>query len=150
MECFKGEVRKHPVIILVDNDSGAKQIKIKYVKDEVGPFYHYGLNLYVTFTPLGPGGEDSAIEDLFDEKTLSHKLDGKTFSKKKKIDPKIEFGKTVFATKVVSANQTKIKFDGFKCLLDQFSQVIGHYTGEKEGGCKEGCCSMTQKRNWKR
>ncbi len=68
-----------------------------------------------------------AIEDLFDEKTLDTKIDGKKFNRKPKIDSATEFGKIVFAEKLVKANQNSINFGGFKEVLNRFKAVIEDY-----------------------
>ncbi|MBC7948404.1 MAG: hypothetical protein H7Y42_11025 [Chitinophagaceae bacterium] len=78
-------------------------------------------------TPIGANGEKTAIEDLFDEKTLSIKVDGKTFNKGKKIDPSTEYGKIVFAKKVVNEHQNEINFDGFKVVLTRFELAIDEH-----------------------
>lgn len=122
---FKGNGKAHPVILVVDNDSGADEIKKKL--NNITPtanFYHYVENLYVVLIPSEANKKDVAIEDLFDEKTLSTLLEGKKFNKSAKINPKTDYGKIVFAEKIVNAGQSKINFDGFKGLLNAFEEVI--------------------------
>ena len=128
MKPFKGQGKKHPVIILIDNDSGSKEIKKKLKdNDSTKPFSYFVENLYVAHVPSGSGDEETAIEDLFDKKAIETKVDGKTFNRKAKIDKKTEYGKIVFAEKVVKANQNAINFDGFKEILDRFKGVIEDY-----------------------
>jgi len=82
---FNGQGKKHPVIILIDNDSGSKSIKnilsdndsrskTKKTKingdDSTNPFYYFVENLYVVIVPSIRGHEETAIEELFDKKTL--------------------------------------------------------------------------------
>jgi hypothetical protein len=132
MKPFKGQGKKHPVIMLVDNDSGTKEINNKLkVNDSTKPFFYFLENLYIVHVPP-VNGDETAIEDLFDKKTLDTKVDGKTFNREAKIDPKTEYGKIVFAEKVVKANQNAINFDGFKEILDRFKGVIEEY---KKGEC---------------
>jgi 5S rRNA maturation endonuclease (ribonuclease M5) len=134
MNPFKGKGKKHPVIILIDNDSGSKEIK-KKLKDEdsTKPFSYFVENLYVAHVPSISDHEETAIEDLFDKKTLKTKIDGKTFNRKAKIDAKTEYGKFVFAEKIVKANQNAINFDGFKGILDRFKRVIEDYNQKNVG-----------------
>jgi len=68
-----------------------------------------------------------AIEDLFDEKTLNTPVAGKKFNREPKIDSATEYGKIVFAEKVVKANQDTIDFGGFKEVLNRFKAVIEDY-----------------------
>jgi hypothetical protein len=135
MKTFKGQGKKYPVIMLIDNDSGSKGIKKKLgISDFAKPFYCFAENLYVVPVPPRSGYEETAIEDLFDKKTLETKVEGKAFSRKVN-DPKTEYGKIVFADKVVKANQNAINFDGFKGILNRFKGVIEDYN-QKEAVLK--------------
>ncbi len=132
MKPFKGQGKKHPVIMLIDNDSGSKEINKKLkVNNPTKPFYCFIENLYVVHIPSRSGAKETAIEDLFDKKALETKVDGKIFNRKEKIDPKTEYGKIVFAEKVVKANQNTINFDGFKAILNRFKGVIEDYNLKK-------------------
>ncbi|MCK4530653.1 MAG: ribonuclease H, partial [Candidatus Marinimicrobia bacterium] len=124
---FKEVVKKHPVIIILDNDDGAKEIKKKLsIKkgDSIKPYYHFLENLYVLITPKG---KDMAIEDLFDSHTLSKKLGGKIFNRMNNIDTENEYGKFVFAEKVIKENQNDINFDGFKDIFDGLKLIVEDY-----------------------
>ncbi|MBP7766246.1 MAG: hypothetical protein KA113_13750 [Syntrophaceae bacterium] len=124
---FKGCGKKHPVILLIDNDNGSNDIKKELnVADLSGPFYYYRQNLYVVAIPRGSDGKERMIEDLFEAKVLEAKVDGKVFNPKTK-DSKTEYGKTVFAEKIVRANQKSINFDGFRGVLDSFRAAIEDY-----------------------
>ena len=63
--------QKHPVILLIDNDDGAKGLygyakNIKKSKiDPASPFIHVNMNLYIVPTPLTDAGKDTMIEDFF-------------------------------------------------------------------------------------
>ncbi len=131
MKDFKGEGRKCPVIILVDNDDGAGHIKSRIkrqlnIKDELNINKHYKFidNLYIMFAPTEKTGE---IEDLFDEVTLDTKLNGKIFSRAKDINNKTEYGKIVFAEKVIKVKQKEINFDNFKSVFDKMKLIIKEY-----------------------
>lgn len=134
-----------PVIIVIDNDSGADNIlsKIKSIKTATAyptsikkdkykeaDFIHVAHNLYVVLTPLN-AGTDTAIEDLFDKETRGTKLSGKSFNPKNNIDSSTEYGKEIFANKVIKNNKKSINFDGFKPLLDRISEAIKHYKTTK-------------------
>ncbi|MDD2390109.1 MAG: retron Ec67 family RNA-directed DNA polymerase/endonuclease [Desulfobacterales bacterium] len=132
MKPFKGQGKKHPVIMLVDNDSGSKEIKKKLVdSDSKKPFSWFVENLYVVQIPHVSGHEETAIEDLFDKETLETKVSGKKFNRKTKINPQTEYGKIVFSEKVVKVNQNTISFDGFKEIMNRFKGVIEDYKQKK-------------------
>ncbi|UFS69474.1 retron Ec67 family RNA-directed DNA polymerase/endonuclease [Geomonas sp. RF6] len=132
MAGFEGEGKKHPVILLVDNDSGAKEIKKKIDhKNPAKTFHRYADNLYVILIPNKPGQEETAIEHLFDAKTLSTTIDGKKFNSSAELNPKTEYGKIVFAEKVIKANQQNIDFSGFDSILQQFEAVIVDYNKQQ-------------------
>jgi retron-type reverse transcriptase len=131
----------NPVIIILDNDSGAKDILNKISKIDsttVYPtslakdayrdseFIHVTHNLYIVFTPHIKIN-DTEIEDFFDKPTRDTLVAGKTFNPKKNFDKTKEYGKEIFASKVVRANKSSINFDGFKPILDRITQAIEHY-----------------------
>jgi len=128
MNPFKGQGKKYPVIILIDNDSGVEDIKkVCKTLDSKKTFSYFAENLYVIEIPLVNNNKETAIEDLFDKTTLNTKIDGKTFNRNARIDTKTEYGKFVFAEKVIKANQKDINFNGFKVIFDRFKSTINNY-----------------------
>ena len=132
---IKAPAPKHPVIVLVDNDSGSKAIygAISGITKKPRPsgkeqYIHVVGNMYVVPTPLGPGGADTAIEDFFDAKTLAATLRTKTFSRAPKIDETKHYGKTAFAREVVEKNAGSIDFSKFSRILDGVAAVIADYS----------------------
>ena len=126
METFNDQGKEHPVIIMVDNDDGAKKIKSRIkekLKGDVNSksYYNFVENLYIMFAPEK---EDKAIEDLFDEEILKTKINEKVFSGTNNYDIKKEYGKHIFAEKVIKAKQNEINFDGFKQVFDKFKLII--------------------------
>ena len=138
---YKCEGKKFPVIMLIDNDDGAKSIfKVLGQKDgtlkdpksgqviKTKAFYHVTENLYIVPTPIKDNDSQSKIEDLFDQSTLSTELDGKKFNPENTGSGNShQYGKTVFANKVVKANQEKINSNGFKKILTPISNVLKDY-----------------------
>ncbi len=126
MKPFKGKGKNCPVIMLIDNDKGSDAIKKKWKElDSKEPFSYFDENLYIAHIPTKKGKYRS-IEDLFDDKALNIKVDGKKF-KRENIDPKIEYGKFIFAERVVKAHQSSINFDGFKEIFNRFKAIIEDY-----------------------
>lgn len=125
---------KHPVIIVLDNDDGLKNVagavknmfKVPIELNSTSDFYHVTDNLYIVKTPEN-GKEHSCIEDLFPKALLTTKLNEKKFNPASKIDPNTEYSKEVFAKSVVKANADKIDFSGFDPLLYRICKVIEHH-----------------------
>jgi hypothetical protein len=130
----------YPIIVLVDNDDGAKdifnmlkgkkfKIDLGYEKDDL--FYHVSGPLYIVKTP--PKGEDnkSCIEDLFDPTLLTTKIGGKSFNPDKEHEADGEYGKVVFAEQVVRPQAGIIDFSGFEHLLKCIGAVIDDYAKRK-------------------
>lgn len=126
---------QHPVIILIDNDDGAKsvfnllrQMKINVEHKTTAPFYHVVRNLYLIKTPESTAPNCySQIEELFDAATLGVKLNGKSFNMKNETDTATEYGKAYFADYVVGPSAKTINFVGFTPLLDRIVQAISYH-----------------------
>ncbi len=127
-----------PVIIVVDNDSGAKKsglnsliktkTKSKSPIDGTHDFYHVGQNLYLVHTPKTAKGGDTMIEDFLPVAVKSQKLKGKTLElDDSKFDPKKNYGKVPLAESIVKRQQEKINFTAFLPLLKRISKAIDHF-----------------------
>lgn len=128
MKRFKGEGMKYPVIILLDTDDGADEIKKSLkLKDYKNPFYKVEDNLYVVFVSDKKGVE---IEQLFEDKVLKTKINGKIFNSKNMYNNESEYGKKNFSEKVIRENRQNINFDNFKPIFDKFKLVIADYNNE--------------------
>lgn len=144
---FKFCPANHPVIVLIDNDDGAKDIFKLLQGKKFGisidlstdlPFYHLDGPLYLVKTPVRGADYKSCPEDFFDAAVLATKIDGKVFNPDKDHDPVSEYGKVVFAEGVVRPNIDAINFDGFKPLLMRIEAVIEDYTKRKAATVKAG------------
>lgn len=127
---FSAPCIQAPVIVLVDNDSGAdpvfaaaKEILGKRI-ERSAPFTRICANMFLMPTPLLGDQRESKIEDFFDEVTLKTRLDGKSFDPSGKYDERLYFGKADFAYRVVQKHAASINFDGFKPLLDAIVSLI--------------------------
>lgn len=130
---FTAPVLIHPVIIVYDNDSGAKSIRntIKEISKAqptgAERFVHVVKNMYAVPTPIPAGATDSKIEDFFGDTIKATVINGKTFDDKNKFDTDTHYGKTVFAHKVVRPKADSIDFTGFRPLLTNIVAAIGHH-----------------------
>ncbi|MEI9930104.1 MAG: hypothetical protein WDM89_06010 [Rhizomicrobium sp.] len=69
----------------------------------------------------------SMIEDLFKPATRAIQLNGKKFNPSNNIDPSAEYGKVVFAERIVAPNAKTIDFSDFTPLLDRIAATIAHH-----------------------
>lgn len=128
-----------PVIVIFDNDDGAKDVlayarangapNISYASTD--PFYYLGLNLYLVKTPEQGTTHKTCIENLFDPALLKTVLDGKIFDPDKEHNEPGKYGKVHFADRVVVPNAATIDFSGFVPLLDRIVKVLDHHVGLK-------------------
>jgi RNA-directed DNA polymerase len=127
---FKAPGLINPVVLVIDNDSGAKSIygaveKITGTKPKgTENFLHVTGNLYVVATPLPFGTTAAKIEDCFDAAAKSMIVDGKHFNPENDIDFGTHYGKMDFALKVVRKHADSIDFSGFAPLLTSIVAVI--------------------------
>jgi hypothetical protein len=119
--------------VLLDNDSGGQVFYsvIKEFSGKITPvngmddFYHLAANVYVVFTPIAKPGDTSSIEEFFEPALLKKKIGKKSFNPdEKNFDENKEYGKVVFATKVVRPNIAKINFDKFGPILARIGGAI--------------------------
>jgi RNA-directed DNA polymerase len=131
---FRAPAPKHPVIVFIDNDSGADSIygAIAGITKAPKPkgranFIHVTGNLYVVPTPFAPGLGKTAIEDFFDAPTLATVLGGRTFCRKSDADVSKHYAKAAFSIDVIAKNSNTIDFRKFAPLLDRLVAVIDDY-----------------------
>lgn len=135
MARYRFRALRHPVILLIDNDSGADAVFKEAIKMGVpaiaiktsAPFYRIVDNLYLVKTPeLGVSGK-SCIEDLFEPSLLKEKVEGLDFDPAKKHNAVGKYGKQIFAEKVVKPKAGAIDFSGFVPLLNRIVAVLDDY-----------------------
>ncbi len=135
VEDFDFKPMKSPVIILCDNDDGAKGVfKNAKTKSSVdvshtttASFYFLGENLYLVKVPEGTPPQMREIEALFPADLLATTIDGKALDLKKDHGNEEAYGKVVFAEKVVRAKWKSIDFSGFAPLLSRLEDCITHH-----------------------
>lgn len=127
---------EHPIIIVVDNDAGAREklfgkakslcgITITYESPE--PFYHLKDNLYLIKTPSLLDKVETCIEDLFPPELLQHQIDGKPFDPNHKHGDHDTYSKHIFAEKVIKPQAATIDFARFVPLLNRIVAVLDDY-----------------------
>ncbi|MDR7122241.1 retron Ec67 family RNA-directed DNA polymerase/endonuclease [Rheinheimera soli] len=131
-----------PVIIILDNDDGPKEIvsMLKEKKFSNCPdvpdtirssnYIHIFDNLYIIFIPK-IDKKNTELEDFFDHKTLSITIGGKSFNRNNETDSKTEYGKHVFSQKIVMERRNTISFDNFKPILDTIVTIIEKHAAPK-------------------
>ena len=126
---FKALGKQQPIILLLDNDDGAKKIfslvqqftKVKPIGTE--QFIHVFENLYLVLTPLIGGKQQSIIEDCFTQQTRDVLINNKKFSSANDYDTDTYYGKSTFA-QYVEKHAPSIDFSGFAEILARISAVI--------------------------
>ena len=133
MEPFVCPGRTFPVILVADDDKGARGMKKEAAKlignevDGTTGFYRLVYNLYLVLLP-GHGKDGGVeIEDYFEQAVLDTEVGGKGFVRRGKSDGGDGYGKKIFAERVVRAGQTGISFEVFRPLLGRISEAIAHY-----------------------
>lgn len=145
---YKAPKPQNPVIIILDNDSGFDSINSLLSGDKsramcypagttkdqcrAAEFIHVIENLYIVLTPRDGSNKHTAIEDLFTQGTRDTVVSGKTFNPTNKTDITREYGKEIFAKKVILANKNNVDFSGFKVLLNRITMCINHYNSIKQ------------------
>ena len=130
---FIKPVSQHPTILLIDNDDGAtgqggplqavQNVTNKPV-DRTAPFTHITGNLYLITTPLLNNATQSKIEDFFDQATLKELIDGKSFCAEKIQNLTKQYGKKIFAHKVIRQKADTIDFNLFTALLNNITLAL--------------------------
>ncbi|NLK77580.1 MAG: RNA-directed DNA polymerase [Clostridiales bacterium] len=127
----------NPTILLFDNELSNKEKPVcKFTKGKISEeqreelnsktWIHMTENLYLLMTPLINERNESDIEMLFDNFTLSKEIDGKKFCKKDRYDTDKFYGKEIFS-KYIMKNYSNIDFSGFKPLLSDIKIICENY-----------------------
>ena len=83
-------------------------------------------NIFLATIPLVNGKVECEIEDLFQQVTLEHKIDEKTFCPKDRFDNTKYYGKELFS-QYISTHYKSIDFSGFEGFLDNLNTIIESY-----------------------
>jgi hypothetical protein len=128
---FSCEGKKHPIIIVVDNDDAGRGVVSKGGKlKKNNPLMHKSYlyeNLFVLTLP-STGKKDTSMEDYFDKSVLETKLNGKSFNpSNNKIDNSIEYSKDHFSRFVIIPNKSTINFSAFQPLFEELQSIVATY-----------------------
>lgn len=127
-----------PVIFIFDNELANKDKPLSKFANHVGLkdsdkakltenlYIKISANLYLLTNPIIKNEKEAEIEDLFDDDTLSHEINGKKLCLSSKFDNSTFYGKEIFS-KYISSNYKDINFSGFKRLLDSLNEIISDY-----------------------
>lgn len=123
MEKFHLEKLSFPLIIVVDDDKAGKEVfkNHELTKTSSDCVKFMSPNLYVVILP-NETLNDCSIEDYFDDKIKT--FEGKTFNPTNQRCSATEFGKSIFATKVVLPQKNNIDFSKFEPLLNEINDII--------------------------
>ena len=130
-----GHPPRHPVVFLYDNETVSDHPLKTFLKKEGKAIDQARLqadlyaqlvpksNLYLLTNPLVNEKAECEIEDLFDAETLSHMINGRSFSRDDDYNKEKAYGKDLFS-KYILANFSTIDFNNFRPLLDALNSLI--------------------------
>lgn len=127
---FRAPKGKFPVIFIVDNDSGGKDVfkKVKNIAKVSGqePFVRLFGNLYIVPVPLS-GAPEKCIEELFSPVDVAKGMDGKAFDFSKDSSDATSIGKAGFAYDFVAKQAKDLDWSGFHPLLENICAALNDY-----------------------
>ncbi|MGF7192463.1 retron-type reverse transcriptase [Robbsia andropogonis] len=127
---FRAPKGKFPVIFVVDNDSGGKDVfnKVKNIAKITGheSFVRLFGNLYIVPLPLS-GAVEKSIEDLFFPADIAKGINGKPFDFTKDSSDATSIGKAGFAYDFVAKQAEDLEWSGFHPLLQNICAALDDY-----------------------
>ncbi len=140
---FHKKVDRKPIILLLDNDEGARAKKggifskiqtIKNLKtkpDGSEPFYHLHHNMYVVFLPR-LNSQDTDIESFYPEDIKKIIVRGKSFNKSNRSSVESNhYGKKIFATEVVKNNADLVDWSVFDSIFDRIQLAVEDFEAKQ-------------------
>lgn len=127
---FHKDANQKPLIILVDNDVGSKNIsqtilKMKNPSTPIGEdaFYYIYHNMYVIYLPK-INDRETDIESFYSEEMIDVEVNGRFFEKSKKISNKGKYPKSLFASYTVPKNHTLTDWSKFDQVFERIQLAI--------------------------
>jgi len=124
-------IKPRPMIILLDNDSGIKDLipnLIKFYNTDISwknddKFYKLTSNMAVIKTPHLPTKIKTCVEDFIDPKAIATKINNRSFSNLDDFDPKTHFGKVELANHIYD-NRNNYNFSRLDEIIQRISEAI--------------------------
>lgn len=128
---------QNPLIILVDNDKGSKDI-IKYIQTsknikeptDIDGFYFITNNMYVVFLPK-INNQETDIESFYSEEIIDIRVDGRFFEKSAKSSSGNVYSKSLFATHVVPKHHELTDWSNFDQIFERIQLAIEDFEKRK-------------------
>lgn len=144
---YKAPRQNNPVIVILDNDTGADGVlgvlnKDGFKNKKIYPnecdkrdadFIHACHNLYVVLIPRKNDKDMPDIESLFNDQYRLRTYKGKCFNTITARNEDTDLSKAAFATHIVKTHKQNIDFSSFKPLLDRLVKVIKHHNNIRSG-----------------
>lgn len=145
---FYKNKKQNPIILLLDNDKGSKDVK-NLIKNfdkksenfclenfNSKPFHYIAHNMYVIFLP-DPTDQykgDVDIESFYSKDIIDTSLDGKFFeksSKAKNVNKDNIYSKWIFASKIIPDNHSKVDWLVFDKIFHRIQSAVEDFNNKK-------------------
>ncbi|CUL31606.1 hypothetical protein [Listeria monocytogenes] len=136
------QIASNPTILIIDNEISNNNKPVSKIIDYVKlsedrrvilteeSYLNLEGSLYLLMNPLVKNKKECEIEDLFDEATLNHEMNGKKFSREKNMDLNKYYSKERFSNFIYNEYR-EIDFSNFKPMLENLDFIIENYKNEK-------------------
>ena len=128
---------QNPLIILIDNDKGSKEIQkliqnYKKLPDLPGSdaFYYIAYNMYVVFLPK-LNNQETDIESFYSKNIIDIELNGRFFEKSDKAMSNMAYPKSTFASHTVPQNQSLVDWSNFDQIFERIQLAIEDFQSRK-------------------
>lgn len=128
---------QNPLIILIDNDKGSKEIQTliqnyKKLPDLPGSdaFYYIAYNMYVVFLPK-LNNQETDIESFYSKNIIDIELNGRFFEKSDKAMSNMAYPKSTFASHTVPQNQSLVDWSNFDQIFERIQLAVEDFQSRK-------------------
>ncbi|HAM1504335.1 TPA: RNA-directed DNA polymerase, partial [Listeria monocytogenes] len=136
------QIASNPTILIFDNEISNNNKPVSKIIDYVKlsedrrvilteeSYLNIEGSFYLLMNPLVKNKKECEIEDLFDQATLNHEINGKKFSREKNMDLNKYYSKERFSNFIYNEYR-EIDFSNFKPMLENLDFIIENYKNEK-------------------
>lgn len=136
------QIASNPTILIFDNEISNNNKPVSKIIDYVKlsedrrvilteeSYLNIEGSFYLLMNPLVKNKKECEIEDLFDQATLNHEINGKKFSREKNMDLNKYYSKERFSNFIYNEYR-EIDFSNFKPMLENSDFIIENYKNEK-------------------